>query len=193
MATSTTSTQTGKTTHPEHEDSRLASLKNNVSYLAYGSAAGAAAVPASLKTRTLLKTTRYVLKYIFYRLIRYGKYVVIGSIGAALGGSLLASIASGAAFIVAPSALVSTGIGIGWAVLKFAWNHKPASLQKIQSEISSLLRLSPTATQSIATSNLASSSTPPRKSFFSSAGERAREGHDARSDERADQEHVNRG
>lgn len=118
------------------ESSGYETLKNNVSYLAYGSAAGAA-VPASLKTRTLLKTTRYVLKYIAFRLLRYAKYAVIvstaeqttrlprvdldlyqGSIGAALGGSLLASIASGAAFFVAPSALISTGVGIGWAVLK---------------------------------------------------------------------------
>lgn len=60
----------------EQEPSRFDSLKNNVSYLAYGSAAGAA-VPASFKTRTILKTTRYVLKYIFYRLIRYAKYAVI--------------------------------------------------------------------------------------------------------------------
>lgn len=59
------------------ESSRFDALKNNVSYLAYGSAAGAAAVPASFKTRTILKTTRYVLKYIFYRLIRYAKYAVI--------------------------------------------------------------------------------------------------------------------
>lgn len=69
----TTSTQT--TAH-EQEPSRFDSLKNNVSYLAYGSAAGVA-VPASFKTRTVLKTARYVFKYIFYRLIRYAKYAVI--------------------------------------------------------------------------------------------------------------------
>ncbi|KAJ9093139.1 hypothetical protein QFC19_008482 [Naganishia cerealis] len=131
MATATTSAQSGKTGKAENEDSsRLTSLKNNVSYLAYGSAAGAA-VPASFKTRTVLKTTRYVLKYIFYRLIRYAKYVVI-------------------------------------------------------SEISSLLHLSPTATQPIASSGLTSSATS-RRSFFSSAGERAQQGHDARLDEHADQ------
>lgn len=69
----TTSTQTAT---QEPEPSRFDALKNNVSYLAYGSAAGVA-VPASFKTRTVLKTTRYVLKYIFYRLIRYAKYAVI--------------------------------------------------------------------------------------------------------------------
>ncbi|GHJ85674.1 hypothetical protein NliqN6_2076 [Naganishia liquefaciens] len=132
------------------ERSRYESLKTNVSYLAYGSAAGTAAAPASLKTRTLLRTTRYVLRYVFTRLVRYAKYAIIGSIGAALGGSLLASVASGAAFFVAPSALASTGIAIGWAVLKFAYNHRPASLVNIQSRISSLLHLSPSATQTAA-------------------------------------------
>jgi hypothetical protein len=69
-------TATTQTTTKEQEPSRFDSLKNNASYLAYGSAAGVA-VPASFKTRTILKTTRYVLKYIFYRLIRYAKYAVI--------------------------------------------------------------------------------------------------------------------
>lgn len=136
-----------------------------------------------------------------------------GSIGAALGGSLLASVASGAAFFVAPSALVSTGIGIGWAVLKvslfpntdaqtpfslippspvtlakkkkFAYNHRPASLIAIQSRISSLLHLAPPA--STAPVPAASQTAPrPTRSFFASAGERAERGSDARADERAD-------
>ncbi|KAI5454675.1 hypothetical protein NCC49_003566 [Naganishia albida] len=175
----------------EQEPSRFDSLKNNVSYLAYGSAAGAA-VPASFKTRTILKTTRYVLKYIFYRLIRYAKYAVIGGIAATLGGSLLASVASGAAFFVAPSALVSTGIGIGWAVLKFAYNHRPAALSNIQSQLSSLLHLSPTATQPIATSSFAQqqATSAPRKSWFGAVEDRAQRGSDARADEHADQASI---
>ena len=138
-----------------------------------------------------------------------------GSIGAALGGSLLASVASGAAFFVAPSALVSTGIGIGWAVLKaslsqtphththtrgnpglwliplrnskkFAYHHRPASLVHIQSRISSLLHLAPPTT--IPPPVPVSQTAQPRsKSFFARAGERAERGSDARDDERADQ------
>jgi exoribonuclease II len=74
------STQTATHSSKTHEEpTRYETLKNNVSYLAYGSAAGAAAVPGSLKTRTLLKTTRYVLKYIAFRILRYAKYAVIVS------------------------------------------------------------------------------------------------------------------
>lgn len=68
-----------QTTRDQPQPSSYETLKHNVSYLAYGSAAGAAAVPASLKTRTILKTTRYVLKYVFFRILRYAKYAVIVS------------------------------------------------------------------------------------------------------------------
>jgi hypothetical protein len=75
-------------------------------------------------------------------------------------------------------------------MLQFAYNHRPASLANIQQNISSLLHLSPTATQPIAASNIASVGTSSRRSFFSNAAERAGEGHDARDDERVDQATV---
>lgn len=112
MSTSTTSAE---------PPSKLKSLQNNATYLLYGSSAGAAARPASLTTRSILTTSRYILRYLFWRVVRYGKYALLGAVATTIGGSALAAVSSGAAMLIAPSFMTATALGIGWAVAKVSF------------------------------------------------------------------------
>ncbi|WWC71419.1 uncharacterized protein I206_105375 [Kwoniella pini CBS 10737] len=96
--------------------------KVNLEYLALGSKASI--VPASLTTRSALTTTRYVVKYIIRRLIRYAKYAAVGAAIAAIGGGLLGTLGSGLAFFAAPGIGVGMGIGVLTAITKFGWRHR---------------------------------------------------------------------
>ncbi|TYJ53507.1 hypothetical protein B9479_005837 [Cryptococcus floricola] len=96
--------------------------KVNASYLLFGSAAAVA--PASFATRSALTTTRYALKYIIRRLLRYTKYALIGGAVAALGGGLIGTLGSGLAFFAAPGIGVGMGIGVITATVKFGWRHR---------------------------------------------------------------------
>ncbi|KAK8854640.1 hypothetical protein IAR55_003379 [Kwoniella newhampshirensis] len=102
--------------------SKLHHAKVNLKYLALGSAAGVA--PASLRTRSILTTTRYVVRYIIKRAIRYAKYAVVGALVAAVGGGLLGTLGSGLAFFAAPGIGVGMGVGVLTAVAKFGWRHR---------------------------------------------------------------------
>ncbi|WVR09444.1 hypothetical protein IAU60_006511 [Kwoniella sp. DSM 27419] len=102
--------------------SRFHQAKVNLKYLAMGSAAGVA--PASLTTRTALTTTRYAIKYLIKRLIRYAKYAFVGAAVAAIGGTFLGTIGSGLAFFAAPSIGVGMGIGVITGLAKFGWRHR---------------------------------------------------------------------
>ncbi|ORY35711.1 hypothetical protein BCR39DRAFT_511688 [Naematelia encephala] len=102
--------------------SALHKAKVNLSYLALGSKAGAA--PASIATRSALSTTRYVIRYIVRRLLRYAKYAAYGALITTIGGGLLGTLGSGLAFFAAPSIGLGMGIGVITALTKFGWRHR---------------------------------------------------------------------
>lgn len=78
--------------------------------------------PTRRRTRALLRTLRYVGKFIFWRLVRYAKYAAVGAIAAAVAGTTIGSVASGAAFVLAPTGIVGgAGVGLLWGLGKFGW------------------------------------------------------------------------
>jgi hypothetical protein len=103
------------------ERQALASLRRNTAYLLNPNA-DPSARPARFRTRTLLKTLRYTSIFIFWRLVRYAKYALIGSLAAALAGTAIGSVASGAAFVLAPTGIFAgAGVGLLWGLGKFGW------------------------------------------------------------------------
>ncbi|SCZ92674.1 BZ3500_MvSof-1268-A1-R1_Chr5-2g08092 [Microbotryum saponariae] len=88
----------------------LQTAKTNLSYLVRGPQAGGAR-PASLTLRTALRSTRYVVKFIFWRLLRYFKYTLIAAGTAALAGTAIGSIVPVAGALLVPS-------------IPFGWRHR---------------------------------------------------------------------
>jgi hypothetical protein len=100
--------------------SALASAKTNFAYLF--NPKGTTHVPAHLRTRALLRTLRYVGIFIFWRIVRYAKYALVGTLVAAVGATAFGSVISGAAFVVAPPSIAaSVGIGLIWSVGKWGF------------------------------------------------------------------------
>jgi hypothetical protein len=92
--------------------SALALAKQNISFLYNPSSATNA--PARLRTRALLRALHYIGVFIFWRIVRYAKYALVGSILAAVGST---AVGSGVAFFVAPPTLfASVGVGLIWAL-----------------------------------------------------------------------------
>lgn len=78
--------------------------------------------PTRRRTRALLRTLRYALKFIFWRLVRYAKYAAVGALTAAIAGTAIGTVASGAAFVIAPTGIVGgAGAGLLWGLGKFGW------------------------------------------------------------------------
>lgn len=99
--------------------SALRSAKQNFQFL-FSPDSPTSPRPARLRTRALLRSLRYIGIFIFWRVVRYAKYAVVGSVVAAVGAS---SVFSGAAFVLAPpTILTSLGLGMVWAVGK--WGFK---------------------------------------------------------------------
>lgn len=87
--------------------------------------------PARLQTRTLLRSLRYFTIFVFWRLVRYAKYAAVGAIVAAISGTAIGSIASGAAFVIAPTGILGgAGVGLLWAVGKFGWRRARARVKR---------------------------------------------------------------
>jgi hypothetical protein len=76
-------------------DSALAAAKRNLSYLINPSKT--TDHPQRFRTRTFLRTLNYVGKFIFWRIVRYAKYVAIGSLVAAVGATAFGGLISGVA------------------------------------------------------------------------------------------------
>jgi len=111
------------TTSPNapHQPSAIQRTRANLAFLANPSTAPA---PASRSTRAFLRTARYTLKFVFWRLVRYAKYAVIGSLAALVAGSAIGSVASGAAFVLAPTGIFGgAAVGLLWGVGKFGWRR----------------------------------------------------------------------
>jgi hypothetical protein len=97
--------------------SALAAAKQNISFLYNPSSTSNA--PARFRTRALLRSLHYIGVFIFWRIVRYAKYALVGSIIAAVGST---AIGSGVAFFVAPPTLfASVGVGLIWAVGKWGF------------------------------------------------------------------------
>jgi hypothetical protein len=101
--------------------SALTSAKRNLHYL-FAPDSPNAPHPAHLRTRALLRSLRFIGIFIFWRIVRYAKYALVGSIVAAVGASALGGAASGAAFVLAPPTIASSlGVGLIWMMGKWAF------------------------------------------------------------------------
>lgn len=103
-----------------HSRSALATTKQNLRYLYDPKTAGAAAV-SSRRTRALLRVLRSSLIFVFWRVVRYAKYVAIGSLVATVGAGAIGTFVSGAGFVLAPTGIAGTIIASSiWGVGRFA-------------------------------------------------------------------------
>jgi hypothetical protein len=101
--------------------SALHSAKQNLHYL-FAPDSPNAPHPARFRTRALLRSLRFIGIFIFWRIVRYAKYALVGSIVAAIGASAFGGVASGAAFVLAPHTIASSlGIGLIWMVGKWGF------------------------------------------------------------------------
>jgi hypothetical protein len=56
--------------------------------------------------------------------LRTIRYAIVGSVIAAVAGTALGPLASGAAFFLAPTGILAgAGVGIMWALFKFRWRR----------------------------------------------------------------------
>ncbi|KAH6655159.1 hypothetical protein BKA67DRAFT_657114 [Truncatella angustata] len=101
--------------------SALTKAKHNLTYLF--NPKDTAHAPARLRTRALLRSLRYISTFIFWRIVRYGKYVVVGSVVAALSATAVGSFATGVGWLVAPPTIAGTiGIGALWTIGKWGFS-----------------------------------------------------------------------
>lgn len=102
-----------------HSSSALTTAKQNLCYL-YDPKTTIGA-PTRRRTRAALRVLRSSLIFIFWRLVRYAKYVAIGSLVATIGAGALVTIFSGAAFVLAPTGIAGTIVAASvWGMGKFA-------------------------------------------------------------------------
>lgn len=98
--------------------SALATTKRNLRYL-YDPKTAPNAI-SSRRTRAFLRIIRSSLIFVFWRIVRYAKYVAIGSLVATIGAGAFGTIVSGAGFVLAPTGIMGTVMaGSVWGVGKF--------------------------------------------------------------------------
>ncbi|GAB7334190.1 hypothetical protein MBLNU13_g06250t2 [Cladosporium sp. NU13] len=113
---------------PDHQKSRLIKTTNTLKYL-YDPTHGPQ--PSHLRTRSLLRSARYIAIFIFWRLVRYAKYAAMGALATAVAGTAIGSVVSGAAFVIAPTGILGgAGVGLFWAVGKFGWRRARARVER---------------------------------------------------------------
>ncbi|KAG9241355.1 hypothetical protein BJ878DRAFT_521183 [Calycina marina] len=101
--------------------SALTSAKQNLQYLWKPNSPNVLH-PTGLRTRALLRSLRFIGIFVFWRVVRYAKYALVGSVVAAIGASAFGGVISGAAFVLAPPTLfTSVGIGLIWAMGKWGF------------------------------------------------------------------------
>ncbi|KAF1917283.1 hypothetical protein BDU57DRAFT_159679 [Ampelomyces quisqualis] len=99
-----------------HSRSALATTKLNLRYL-YDPTSSQI---SSRRTRALLHVVRSTFLFVFWRLVRYAKYVALGSVVATVGAGALGTVVSGAGFVLAPTGIVGAVLaGSVWGVGKF--------------------------------------------------------------------------
>lgn len=104
----------------QQSNSALKNAKRNFAYFIHPSSQNNAR-PARLRTRALLRTLRYVTQFILWRLVRWAKYVAVGTLVAAIGATAFGSVVSGVAWIAAPPTIGASVLAAGvWGTGKFA-------------------------------------------------------------------------
>jgi hypothetical protein len=112
----------------QQSNSALFSARRNLNYLI--SPTGAER-PARLRTRALLRTVRYIGQFIFWRLVRWAKYIAVGSLVAAVGTTAIGGAVSGVAWVVAPPSIGAGILAAGvWGVGRFAARRLHARWKK---------------------------------------------------------------
>jgi hypothetical protein len=112
-----------------HSRSALTSAKHNLRYLYDPKTTSD--VPTRRRTRAALRVLRSSLVFVFWRLVRYAKYVAIGSLIATIGAGAFGTVVSGAGFVLAPTGIAGTIIaGTIWGAGRFVvrrlhkrWEH----------------------------------------------------------------------
>jgi len=112
----------------KHQGDSLAKAKRTIQYMIDPRTGPQ---PGHLRTRAILRSLRYITIFVFLRLVRYAKYAVIGALTAAVSGTAVGSIVSGAAFLVAPTGILGgAGVGLLWAIGRFGWRRARARMQR---------------------------------------------------------------
>jgi hypothetical protein len=112
-----------------HSRTALATTKRNLRYL-YDPKTAPQAV-SSRRTRAALRVLRSSFIFVFWRLVRYAKYIAIGSLIATIGAGAFGTVVSGAGFVLAPTGIFGTIMaGSVWGVGRFVlrrvkrrWEH----------------------------------------------------------------------
>lgn len=100
--------------------SALATTKQNIRYLYKPKTAGKGAV-SSRRTRAALRVLRSGLIFAFWRIVRYAKYVAVGSLIATVSAGAFGTLVSGVGFVLAPTGIAGTIIASTvWGVGRFA-------------------------------------------------------------------------
>ncbi|KAH6705114.1 hypothetical protein BKA61DRAFT_143811 [Leptodontidium sp. MPI-SDFR-AT-0119] len=112
--------------------SALHSAKANLQFL-FAPDSPTSPRPAHLRTRALLRSLRYIGIFIFWRVVRYAKYALVGSIVAAVGATAFGGMVSGVGFLLAPPTILgSLGIGTAWAVGKWGFRKMGVGERVVQ-------------------------------------------------------------
>ncbi|EUC29831.1 hypothetical protein COCCADRAFT_105571 [Bipolaris zeicola 26-R-13] len=99
--------------------SALASTRRNLRYLYDPKTAPN--VVSSRRTRALLRVLRSSIIFVFWRIVRYAKYVAIGSLVATVGAGAFGTFVSGAGFVLAPTGIAGTIFAATvWGVGRYA-------------------------------------------------------------------------
>src|ERR1700753_4308513 len=102
----------------QQSNSALRSAKRNLNFLISPTNAER---PARLRTRALLRTVRYIGQFVIWRLVRWAKYIAIGSLVAAVGATAIGGAVSGVAWVVAPTSIGASILAAGvWGAGRFA-------------------------------------------------------------------------
>ncbi|KAH8761913.1 hypothetical protein BGZ57DRAFT_904379 [Hyaloscypha finlandica] len=92
--------------------SALHSAKQNIHFL-FAPNSPNSPRPAHLRTRALLRSLRYIGIFIFWRVVRYAKYALVGSIVAAVGATAFGGVVSGVGWVLAPTGILGT-VAVGF-------------------------------------------------------------------------------
>jgi hypothetical protein len=114
-----------------HSRSAFTTAKHNLRYLYDPKTASPSDLPSRRRTRAALRVLRSTLQFVFWRLVRYAKYVAIGSLIATISAGALGTVVSGAGFVLAPTGIAGTIVaGSIWGAGRFVlrrlhnrWEH----------------------------------------------------------------------